>query len=320
MNENRKRKDRNENMNYDIIIIGAGPAGLTAAIYASRARLKGLVIEQKPMGGGQVLNTYEVDNYPGLPGIDGFELGTKLKEHAQQAGAVFEEGDVCEITESSSGYVVKTNQQEYSAYGVLIAAGAAHRLLDVEGEKELTGHGVSYCATCDGAFFRDKIAAVIGGGDVALEDAIFLSRICKKVFVIHRRDQFRGAQVLQERLLSLENVEILWDTIVEKIAGEDLVEELHIANVKTGEKKKLSVQGVFIAVGIQPESQAFRQLAEMDSAGYFIAGEDCRTSRRGIYAAGDIRTKQLRQIITAAADGANAITSFQEDFLQILDK
>lgn len=301
---------------YDVIIIGSGPAGLSAAIYASRAKLDSLVLESQPMSGGQILTTYEVDNYPGIPGIGGFELGVKLKDHAVQTGANIQEGEVTEIEQEEDYYVVKTTGEIYYSRGVIVATGASHRHLGVKGEEELTGMGVSYCATCDGAFFKNRTVAVVGGGDVALEDAIFLARICKKVYVIHRRDEFRGAKVLQDNLMSLDNVAIIWDTVVESIDGEDMVESIQVSNVKTGVKSQLDVQGVFIAVGIVPNVAGVEGIAATDDNGYFVAGEDCRTDKKMIYAAGDVRTKALRQIITAAADGANAVTSLQEDLLQ----
>lgn len=301
---------------YDTVIIGAGPAGLSAAIYASRAKLDAVVLEKQPVSGGQIVNTYEVDNYPGIPGIGGFELGEKLREHAERAGAVFAECEVKEVMEAEDGYLVCTDGENYRTRSVIVATGASHRHLDVAGEEELAGMGVSYCATCDGAFFKNKTVAVVGGGDVAVEDAIFLARSCKKVWLIHRRGELRAAKVLQEHLMSLDNVEILWDTVVDSIQGSDMVEGIRIQNVSSGKASLLEVDGVFIAVGILPEVRGVAGLAQQDAGGYFVAGEDCRTSRKMIYAAGDIRTKALRQIITAAADGANAITSLQEDLLQ----
>ena len=295
---------------YDLIIIGSGPAGLGAAIYAQRARLDTLVIEKAMVSGGQVLTTYEVDNYPGLPGIGGYDLGLKFREHADKLGAQFQEDQVLKVEDDGpdgTKRVVCVNGT-YEAKALILATGAVHRKLGIPGEEEFAGMGVSYCATCDGAFFRNKTAAVIGGGDVAVEDAIFLARMCSKVYLIHRRDALRAAKSLQESLMALDNVEILWDSVAESIEGSGQVERLQISNVKTGEKRKLELQGVFIAVGITPESRAFDGLVEMDH-GYIKAGEDGITSAPGIFAAGDVRTKQLRQIITAAADGANAVTS-----------
>lgn len=295
---------------YDLIIIGSGPAGLGAAIYAQRARLDTLVIEKAMVSGGQVLTTYEVDNYPGLPGIGGYDLGLKFREHADKLGAQFQEDQVLKVEDDGpdgTKRVVCVNGT-YEAKALILATGAVHRKLGIPGEEEFGGMGVSYCATCDGAFFRNKVTAVIGGGDVAVEDAIFLARMCSKVYLIHRRDALRAAKSLQESLMALENVEILWDSVADSIQGDGKVECLSISNVETGEKQELPVQGVFIAVGITPESSAFAGLVEMEH-GYIKAGEDGKTSAPGIFAAGDVRTKQLRQIITAAADGANAVTS-----------
>ena len=302
------RKKMNEI--YDVVIIGSGAAGLTAAVYGKRAELNMIVIEKEPASGGQILNTYEVDNYPGLPGINGYDLGMKFREHAEKLGAEFANDEVLRIESSGEDFHVVGEERIYETKTVIIATGAHHRKLSVVGEEELTGMGVSYCATCDGAFFRNKVAAVVGGGDVAIEDAIFLSRMCKKVYLIHRRDVLRGAKTLQTQLFGLENVEIIWDTMVEGIEGGDQVESLTLKNDKTGEMSRLAVDGVFIAVGINPQSEAFNSLVEMDH-GYIKAGEDCETNVPGIFAAGDVRTKQLRQISTAVSDGANAITSVE---------
>lgn len=295
---------------YDTVIIGSGPAGLAAAIYAERAELKSIVIEKNVVSGGQVLTTYEVDNYPGSRGIGGFDLGMKFREHADGLGATFVEDEVLKIEAEGEIKKVICENDTYETKTVIIATGASHRKLGVPGEEELAGLGVSYCATCDGAFFKNKTTAVVGGGDVAIEDAIFLARLCQKVYLIHRRDELRGAKSLQKKLFSLDNVEVIWDSVVEEIKGKDHVESLDVSNVKTKEKKDLPVDGVFIAVGITPNTQGFEGLADMKN-GYFVAGEDCETSVPGIFAAGDVRTKQLRQIVTAVSDGANAVTSVE---------
>lgn len=300
---------------YDLIIIGSGPAGLAAAIYAQRAKLDTIIIEENFVSGGQVVNTYEVDNYPGLPGISGMDLGTTLREHAEKMGAVFVRDKVLELDLEGEDKIVVTKKTEYHTKTIIVATGAKHRMLDVPGEKEFSGMGVSYCATCDGAFFRGKTVAVVGGGDVAVEDAIFLARGCEKVYVIHRRDELRAAGSLQERLFALNNVEMVWDTVVDKIKGENQVEALALVNRKTGEKRDLAVDGVFIAVGITPNSELVKGKLELDEQGYIKAQEDGVTSVPGVYAAGDVRTKQLRQILTAAADGANCVTSVQNYLL-----
>lgn len=292
---------------YDLVIVGSGPAGLGAAIYGVRAGLNTLILEKNPMSGGQVLNTYEVDNYLGLPGINGFDMGVKFREHADKLGASFQETEVLSIEDLGNKKVLHTTNESIETKTVILAMGANHAKLGVPGEEELSGMGVSYCATCDGAFFRNRTVAVVGGGDVAVEDAIFLARGCEKVYLIHRRDSLRAAKVLQDALLSLPNVEILWNTTVEEIQGTDCVESLAIK--KEGQEKELKVDGIFIAVGIHPETKLCNNLVSLDEAGYCLADETCETSVPGIYAAGDIRKKPMRQVITAVADGANAVNS-----------
>lgn len=294
---------------YDLAILGAGPAGISAAIYAARARLNTLWIERKFAQGGQIVDTYEVDNYPGLPGINGMDLGEKMAAHAEKLGLSPLRENVVSVEDEDGIKVIRTKKNEYRARAVILAFGAAHRTLGIPGEESLSGMGVSYCATCDGAFFRDRTVAVIGGGNVAAENAILLSRTCKKVYVIHRRDQMRADQILQEKLFACENVEMIWDTVPVSIEGEEMVSGIKLQNKKTGEERELPLDGVFIAVGIVPNTELFRNLVKLDESGYIVAGEDCVTSTPGIFAAGDIRTKQLRQVITAAADGANAVTS-----------
>ena len=300
---------------YDLVIVGGGPAGLTAAIYAQRARLNTILLEQNYMCGGQVINTYEVDNYPGLPGINGFDLSEKFRKHADQLEAKFAEVEVTSVTAEDKIKVVHTSEGDYKTKALLIASGCHHKKLGIDGEEELAGMGVSYCATCDGAFFRERTTVVVGGGDVAVEDAIFLARLCKKVYLIHRRDELRAAKSLQEKLKELPNVEIVWDSIVTKIDGKDNVESIQIQNVKTKAENVLEADGVFIAVGIEPEVKAFDGLVAQDESGYLVAGEDGKTSVDGIFVAGDVRTKPLRQIVTAAADGANAIASVERYLL-----
>ena len=327
---------------YDLIIIGSGPAGLSAAVYGKRAGLDLIVLEKSPMSGGQVLNTYEVDNYLGMPGINGFDMGMQFREHADKLGVEFVNAEVlsvepeaeagaemlaaehgidavagcgetpaaeCGDTFSCGLKIVHTDAGDFAAEALIAATGADHAHLGVPGEVEFSGRGVSYCATCDGAFFRNKTTAVIGGGDVALEDAISLARFCKKVYCIHRRDEFRGAYVLQQELKALPNVEILYSHKAVEIVGENVVTKLILEDVKTKEQKDLPVDGVFVAVGIHPNTELVRELVACDEGGYIIAGEDCVTDQAGVYAAGDVRRKPLRQIVTAVADGANAVTS-----------
>lgn len=294
---------------YDLIIIGSGPAGLSAAVYGKRAGLDLLVVEKAPMSGGQVLNTYEVDNYLGMPGMNGFDMGMQFRAHADRLGVEFREGRVTAIEDQGDKKLVTVEGDTLEAKTVIFASGAEHARLNVPGEEELTGMGVSYCATCDGAFFRGKTVAVAGGGDVALEDAIYLARTCEKVYLIHRRDELRGAQVLQQELKALPNVEFLYSHVVTEIQGEDSVENLRIRNLKTEEVSDLAVNGIFVAVGIRPDTELIRDLVRCDESGYVLAGEDCVTNVPGLYAAGDIRRKPIRQIVTAVADGANAAVS-----------
>lgn len=302
---------------YDLLIIGAGPAGMGAAIYAARAGLKAAVVDRSPISGGQVLTTYEVDNYLGMPGISGSDISDRFREHADRLGAAFITADVQGIESSADKKIVHTDEGDFEAATVILATGASHSTLGVPGEKELSGKGVSYCATCDGAFFRKRTVAVVGGGDVAVEDAIFLAGLCQKVYLIHRRDALRAVDSLQKKLLSLENVEVVWDSEVKEICGEDVVEGLCVRNRKSGLQDRLAVNGVFIAVGVVPNTDVFRGLVEMDAEGYIVADETCATSEKGIYAAGDIRKKPVRQIITAVADGANAVNSAQKNIYKI---
>lgn len=291
---------------YDLIIIGSGPAGLSAAVYGKRSGLDLLVLEKNPMSGGQVLNTYEVDNYLGMPGINGFDMGVQFRQHADKLGVEFREAEVSAIEDRGGSKIVRINEEELEAKAVILATGAVHAHLGVPGEEELAGMGVSYCATCDGAFFRGRTVAVVGGGDVALEDAIYLARTCEKVYLIHRRDELRGAMVLQEELKSLSNVEILYSHVVEEIQGSDSVEGIRIKNLKTEEVSVLPLAGLFVAVGIRPGTELVRGLTACDEGGYVLAGEDCATQMPGLFVAGDVRKKPIRQIVTAVSDGANA--------------
>lgn len=297
---------------HDLIIIGSGPAGLAAAIYAQRARLDAVVLEKEYISGGQVANTSEVDNYPGMPGMNGYELGMKFRAHADELGARFEMAEVRDIIIEETQKTVRTDKGDYHAKAVIIATGARHRKLGVPGENELAGMGVSYCATCDGAFFKGRTVAVVGGGDVAVGDALFLARGCEKVYLIHRRDELRAAKSMQEKLMALPNVEIIWDTVVEEICGEDQVEALRLKNKKTGDIRNLPIDGVFVAVGMSPNADMVPAAVAKDKGGYIIADENCVTNVTGIFAAGDVRTKLLRQIVTAASDGANAVESVQQ--------
>ena len=302
---------------YDLAILGAGPAGICAAIYATRAKLNTIWLDKKFVQGGQIVDTYEVDNYPGLPGITGLDLGEAMAGQAEKRGMKPQREPVRSIEAEQGIKVIRTKKNEYRARAVIIACGATHRHLGIPGEEELSGMGVSYCATCDAAFFQDRTVVVVGGGNVAVEDAILLSRTCKKVYLVHRRDELRAEKILQESLFACKNVELIWDSIPLSIEGTDKVEALKIQNKKTQEESFIETDGVFIAVGIVPGTEKFKDLVKLDEAGYIVAGEDGITSEPGIFAAGDIRTKNLRQVVTAVADGANAVASAQR---YLLDK
>lgn len=305
-----------ENMK-DVVIIGSGPAGLSAAVYAKRATLDEVVVEKEMISGGQIIVTDRIDNYLGDYGISGYDLSVKFREHADKLDVPFMEGNITSI-EDKGDYkqVILEDGNTVNTKAVIIATGATHKKLNVSGEDSLSGAGVSYCATCDGAFFKGKTVAVVGGGDVALGDALYLSNICEKVYLIHRRDGLRGAKVLQERVFAKDNIEFMPFYEVDEICGENSVEEIILHDNRTNEKSKLSVSGIFIAVGMKPQSDLVKNLVKLDDAGYICAGEDCRTSVKGIYVAGDVRTKSLRQIVTAVADGAVAISSVEEDFIK----
>lgn len=312
----KERQNIMENI-YDLAILGAGPAGICAAIYATRAKLNTIWLDKKFVQGGQIVDTYEVDNYPGLPGIIGLDLGEAMAGHAEKLGMKPQRETVRSIEAEQGIKVIRTKKNEYRARAVIIACGATHRHLGIPGEEELSGMGVSYCATCDAAFFQDRTVVVVGGGNVAVEDAILLSRTCKKVYLVHRRDELRAEKILQESFFACKNVEIIWDSIPLSIEGTDKVEALKIQNKKTQEESFIETDGVFIAVGIVPGTEKFKDLVKLDEAGYIVAGEDGITSEPGIFAAGDIRTKNLRQVVTAVADGANAVASVQR---YLLDK
>lgn len=298
---------------YDLTIIGSGPAGLTAAIYAQRALLKTIVIEKNPMSGGQILNTYEVDNYPGIPMVNGFDLGLKMREHADKLGTEFKIATVQKVEQIEDGFrTVFQNGEAVESKTVILATGAECVTLNVEGEERLKGMGVSYCATCDGAFFRGKTVAVVGGGDVALEDALFLARGCEKVYLIHRRDTFRGAKILQQQVLATENIEVLWDTVTEEIQGDTTVSSLKLKNIKTKKEQELQVNGIFIAIGNRPDTEMVADIVKRDEKGYIIGDETGTTSTPGFFVAGDVRTKALRQVVTAASDGANAVYTVEK--------
>ncbi|MBR6229681.1 MAG: thioredoxin-disulfide reductase [Eubacterium sp.] len=289
---------------YDMIIIGAGTAGLTAGIYGCRAGKKVLILEQTTYG-GQIINTPDIENYPGMAHVSGFQFAQGLYEQAIGLGAEYKPEKVLSVTDGDTKQV-KTSENEYECKALIIATGAKNRPLGLEREQEMVGAGVSYCATCDGAFFRKKDVAVIGGGNTALEDAAFLSNYCNRVYIIHRRDQFRGDEKDVAVLREKENVSFVLDSVATEILGEDMVTGLRVKNVKTDEITDLQVSGIFIAIGQMPDNQIFTDVVSLDDQGYIIADETCETGTPGIYAAGDCRTKGVRQLTTAAADGAVA--------------
>ncbi len=292
---------------YDVLIIGAGPAGLTAAIYACRAEKRTLVLEAKTYG-GQIINTPDIANYPVAPGISGFDFATTLYNQAKDLGAEVKFEKVTEVRDGNVKTVV-TPKNTYEAKTVIVATGAENRKLGVEGEDKLIGRGVSYCATCDGNFFRKKVVAVAGGGNTAVEDALYLADLAEKVYLIHRRDAFRADAALVSKLKARENVELVLNANVTKLVYDQRLQGVEVTDKFTGETKVLDVAGLFVAVGQVPENQNFAQLIDLDKSGYAIAGEDCLTKVPGIFVAGDNRVKDVRQLITAASDGAVAATA-----------
>ena len=292
---------------YDVLIIGAGPAGLTAAIYACRAEKRTLVLEAKTYG-GQIINTPDIANYPVAPGISGFDFATTLYNQAKDLGAEVKFEKVTEVRDGDVKTVV-TPKNTYEAKTVIVATGAENRKLGVEGEDKLIGRGISYCATCDGNFFRKKVVAVAGGGNTAVEDALYLADLAEKVYLIHRRDAFRADAALVSKLKERDNVELVLNANVTKLIYEQRLQGVEVTDKLTGETKVLDVAGLFVAVGQVPENQNFAQLIDLDASGYAIAGEDCLTKVPGIFVAGDNRVKDVRQLITAASDGAVAATA-----------
>ncbi|MBQ7240820.1 MAG: thioredoxin-disulfide reductase [Bacilli bacterium] len=292
---------------YDIIIVGAGPAGLTAAIYARRAQKSVLVLEAKSYG-GQIINTLDIENYPVEEHISGFDFATKLYKQTKALGAeiVFEK--VVDINDLGNTKEVVTTKNKYSCKAVIIATGSEDRKLGLSNEDELVGKGISYCATCDGAFYKGKTVAVVGGGNTALEDALYLSDIASKVYLIHRRDEFRAEETTVEQLKKKENVEFIYNSTVTKLNASERLESIEVTN-KDGSVRTIEVNGLFVAVGRIPENQNFAKLIELDNAGYVKAGEDCKTTCKGIFTAGDNRIKEVRQLVTATGDGAVAATN-----------
>ena len=290
----------------DLIIIGAAPAGLTAGLYAARARLKTVLLERLSPG-GQIITTDMVENYPGFPdGISGFELVDRMRRQAERFGLEILIQDVRQLILSREKKVVITDSSQYEAKAVILACGATPRKIGIEGEESLTGKGVSYCATCDGPFFRDQEVAVIGGGDTAVEEALFLTKFVSKVHLIHRRDELRATKLLRERAITSEKINLIWDTIPTRIKGNTVVEGIDLKNVKTGGESHLPVEGVFVFIGYSPNNELFNGQLELDEQGFVLTNDDMETSIPGVFAAGDIRSKLLRQVVTAVGEGATA--------------
>ncbi|MGG1660966.1 thioredoxin-disulfide reductase [Brevibacillus sp. NRS-1366] len=304
---------------YDVIIAGAGPAGMTAAVYTSRANMSTLMLE-RGIPGGQMANTEDIENYPGFSSILGPDLSTKMFEHAQQFGAEYAYGEIKEIRDEEPYKRVIAGDKEYLAKSVIVATGAEHRLLGAPGEKELSGRGVSYCAVCDGAFFRNKELVVVGGGDSAVEEAVFLTRFASKVTIVHRRDQFRAQKILQKRAFENEKIHVIWDSAVKEIRGEGKVQSVLLENMKTGEQTEYPTDGVFIYVGMDPLTESVRPLGITNDAGYVLTDEKMYTKVKGVFAAGDVREKMLRQVVTATGDGSIAAQSAQHFVEELNEK
>ncbi|GEK90468.1 thioredoxin-disulfide reductase [Alkalibacterium kapii] len=313
---------KDTNTIYDVIIIGAGPGGLTAALYASRSNLKTLILE-KGIPGGQLNNTAEIENYSGFKSITGPDLSMKMLEGATQFGAEHVYGDVLEIVDHETKKEVVTSGETYQARSVIIATGAEHKKLGVKGEAELNGRGVSYCAVCDGAFFRNKEIVVVGGGDSAVEEGAYLTQFADKVTIIHRRDELRAQKILQNRAFKNEKIEFIWDSVVEEIIGDESVTGVQIKNVKNGEIETVKTDGAFIYIGLLPNSEAFRSLPITDEEGWIETDANMMTQVPGIFAVGDVRDTVLRQVATAVGDGSvagNAAYQYVEELKEQIEK
>ena len=298
--------------NYEVIIIGGGPAGLTAGIYASRARLRTLLVESALLG-GQMTTTEMVENYPGFPqGVTGDELSRVMEEQAKKFGMEIVTQEIIKVSIEEDMKVIQTHESTYRCEALIICTGTEYRKLGVPGEKEFAGKGVSYCATCDGAFFQDNKIVVVGGGDSALTEALFLTKFVKELTIIHRRDALRGTKIYQERAFANPKIKFLWNSIVQEIKGDMIVHSIVVKNVKTGEIKEFETDGAFLFVGLAPRTQFLKGIVQMDGGGYILTNEDCETIEKGIFAAGDCRKKILRQITTAVGDGATAAFAAQK--------
>ena len=301
---------------YDVIIIGGGPAGLTAGLYTSRSRLKSLLIENGLLG-GQMTTTEVIENYPGFPeGVTGDELSRLMEEQAKRFGLEVTPEYVVEVKLEGAKKIVKTEEGSYLSQALIICTGTEYRKLGVPGEKEFSGKGVSYCATCDGAFFQDNQIVVVGGGDSALTEALYLTKFGKEVTIIHRRDALRGTKIYQERVFTHPKIKLLWNSVIQEIKGDSIVKSIVVKNVKTGEVSEHPIDGVFLFVGLSPRTQFLRGLVDMDEEGYILTDGNGQTSVKGIFAAGDCRKKLVRQIATAVGDGATAACS-TEKYLEL---
>ncbi len=297
---------------YDVLVIGGGPGGYTAALYAARANLSVMVLE-KLTPGGQMGTTDVIDNYPGFPeGVGGFELALQMQKGAQRFGAQTQLSEVISVELGGTVKQVRTQDGTYQARTVVLASGAHPRELGLSGEQELRGRGVSYCATCDGMFYRGKTVAVVGGGNTAVSDVLYLSRLCQKVYLIHRRDQLRASKVYLDPLQQAENVEFVWDSQVQKLLYRDVLTGVQVRHKKTGELREIPCDGLFVAVGHVPNTELYQGQVELDQAGYVLADETTQTNLPGVFAVGDLRKKPLRQVITAASDGAVAAHFIEE--------
>ncbi|GAA5417184.1 thioredoxin reductase [Paraliobacillus ryukyuensis] len=304
---------------YDVIIAGAGPAGMTAAVYTSRANLDTLMLE-RGIPGGQMANTEDVENYPGYESILGPDLSNKMFDHAKKFGAVYAYGDIKEVIDGKEYKTVIAGSKEYKTRTLIITTGAQYKKLGVPGEEEFSGRGVSYCAVCDGAFFKEKELMVIGGGDSAVEEGVYLTRFASKVTIVHRRDELRAQKILQDRAFDNEKVDFIWDTIVKEINGKDgKVSSLALLNKKTGEEYEHPADGTFIYIGMIPLSEPFKSLGITNEEGYIPTNEKMETSIPGVFAAGDIREKELRQIVTATGDGSIAAQAAQSYIEELKD-
>jgi len=291
---------------FDIVIVGAGPAGLAAGLYAARARRSTLLIERK-VTGGQISLTNEVENYPGIESINGFDLAEAMHRQASKYGMETAYADVTAIDQQPDGrHLVRTSEGDHTACAVILTGGADYNRLGIPGEDRLTGRGVSYCATCDAAFFKDQTVAVVGGGDAAMDEGLFVARYAKKIYLIHRRDQLRASAILQERAFAEPKFEFVWNTVVEEVLGEDAVTGVQTRNVVTGEQSALEVTGVFVFIGMTPNTAYLREKLRMDAGGHIIVNEWMETEIGGLYAAGDVRANSARQVVSAAGDGATA--------------